>query len=189
MTTRTLSVELFSTVDGFASGSEAEGYFGMYGPDLEAWINEQLADDHVMVMGRKTYVEMAEIVATVEDQSFARLAELPKIVFSSTLEDKDLTWANTTQCREDAVTKIAELKSQPGDPLRVIGSVSLLHSLMEQGLVDVYRLIVFPQILGATGEVPIHAGLPDLDLELTDTRVLDGRLVVLDYAPKRPAAS
>ena len=71
----------------------------------------------------------------------------------------------------------------------MIGSVSLLHSLMEQGLVDVYRLIVFPQILGATGEVPIHAGLPDLDLELTDTRVLDGRLVVLDYAPKRPATS
>ena len=189
MTTRTLSVELFSTVDGFASGSESEGYFGFYGPELAAWIDEQLARPHMMVMGRRTYVEMAEIVATVEDPSFARLAELPKIVFSSTLEDKDLTWANTTLCRDDAVTKIAELKSEPGDPLRVIGSVSLLHSLMEQGLVDVYRLIVFPQILGATGEVPIHAGLPDLDLELTATRVLDGRLVVLDYAPKRPAAS
>ena len=189
MTARTLSVELFSTVDGFASGSESEGYFGMYGPDLEAWINEQLAQPHVMVMGRKTYVEMAQIVATVEDQSFDRMAELPKIVFSSTLEDKDLTWANTTQIRDDAATRIAELKAQPGDPLRVIGSLTLLHSLMEHGLVDVFRLIVFPQILGATGEVPIHAGLPDLDLELTATRVLDGRLVVLDYVPKSPAAS
>src|SRR6476620_7752579 len=93
---RTLSVERFSTVDGYASGSESEGYFGLYGPDLAAWIDEQLARPHVMVMGRKTYAEMAAIVSSQEDPSFARMAELPKIVFSSTLQDGDLTWANTT---------------------------------------------------------------------------------------------
>ena len=132
---------------------------------------------------------MAQIVANVEDQTFDRMAELPKIVFSSTLEDKDLTWANTTQIRDDAATRIAELKAQPGDPLRVIGSLTLLHSLMEHGLVDVFRLIVVPHILGATGESPIYAGLPDLDLDLLGTRLLDDRLVVLDYAPKPAATS
>ncbi len=185
--TRTLSVELFSTVDGFASGSQAEGYFGLYGPELAAWIDEQLARPHVMVMGRKTYVEMAEIVAGGEDPSFARMTELPKLVFSSTL-DEPLPWTNTTLSREDVATVIPDLKSTPGDPLRVIGSLSLLRSLLRLGLVDRLRLIVFPQILAETGLAPIFAGLPDLDLRLESTAVLDDRLVVLDYAPQPPAA-
>jgi riboflavin biosynthesis pyrimidine reductase len=54
---------------------------------------------------------------------------------------------------------------------------------MEAGMVDRLRLVVFPQILGATGREPIFAGLPDVDLELVETDVLDGRLVTLEYRP------
>ena len=180
---RTLSVELFGTVDGFASGTEAEGYFGLYGPELADWIDEQLARPHVMVMGRKTYVEMAGIVATQQDRSFARMAELPKLVFSSTLSEP-LPWTNSTVVREDVATAIPRLKTEPGDPLRVIGSLSLLRSLLTLGLVDRLRLIVFPQVLATTGTAPIFAGLPDLDLDLEGTRVLDGRLVLVDYRPR-----
>ena len=185
---RTLSVELFSTLDGFASGTESEGYFGLYGPELAAWIDEQLTRPHVMVMGRKTYAEMAEVVVTQDDPSFARMAELPKVVFSSTLQENDLTWANTTLVQEDAATALAALKAEPGDPLRVIGSLSLLRDLLAAGLVDQLRLIVFPQVLGETGTAPIFAELPDFDLQLTGSRVLDDRLVVLDYAPQAPVA-
>lgn len=180
---RTLSVELFITVDGFASGTEAEGYFGLYGPELADWIDEQLARPHVMVMGRKTHVEMAGIVATQQDRSFARMAELPKLVFSSTLSEP-LPWANSTVVREDVAIAIPRLKTEPGDPLRVIGSLSLLRSLLTLGLVDRLRLIVFPQVLATTGTAPIFAGLPDLDLDLEDTRVVDGRLVIVDYRPR-----
>ncbi len=185
---RTLSVELFSTVDGYASGTKAEGYFGMYGPELGAWIEEQTARPHVMVMGRKTYVELAEIVATQDDPSFARTTELPKLVFSSTLTEP-LPWANSTLVPERVETAIPRIKAERGDPLRVIGSLSLLRSLLPLGLVDRLRLIVFPQVLGETGTAPIFAGLPDLDLELEETRVLDGRLVVIDYHPRVASTS
>ncbi len=179
---RTLSVDLFSTLDGFASGTESEGYFGLYGPELAAWIDEVAARPHVMVMGRKTYVELAGIVAGGGDPSFARMNELPKVVFSSTLEEP-LPWVNSTLVREDAATAVARMKAEPGDPLRVIGSLSMLSTLLAAGLVDRLKLIVFPQILGTTGTAPIFAGLPDLDLRLVGTQVLDGRLVLLDYAP------
>jgi dihydrofolate reductase len=185
---RTLSVELFSTVDGYASGTRAEGYFGLYGPELAAWIDEQLARPHVMVMGRKTYAQMAEIVATQEDRSFARMTELPKLVFSSTLTEP-LPWANSTLVRENVRTAMPRLKAEPGDPLRVIGSLALLHSLLPLGLVDRLRLILFPQVLAETGTAPIFAGLPDLALELEETRLLDGRLVVIDYRPRVADAS
>ena len=66
-----------------------------------------------MVMGRTTYVEMAAIVASQDDPSFARMAELPKIVFSSTLEDKDLTWANTTLVRDEAHQRSRSSRRSP----------------------------------------------------------------------------
>jgi dihydrofolate reductase len=187
-TSRTLSVELFSTVDGFAAGTKAEGYFGMYGPQLAAWIDEQVSRPHVMVMGRKTYVELADIVATHEDPSFDRMTEIRKLVFSSTLTEP-LPWANTTLIREEIGIAMPALKAEPGDPLRLIGSLSLLRRLVTLGLVDLLRLIVFPQVLAETGTSPIFAGLPDLTMELDDTLVLDGRLVVIDYRPHSPDTS
>ena len=97
---RTLSAELFSTVDGYAAGTKSEGYFGMYGPELAAWIEEQTSRPHVMVMGRKTYVQLAEFASTqADDPSFARTTELPKLIFSSTLTEP-LPWANSTLVRE-----------------------------------------------------------------------------------------
>ena len=187
-TSRTLSVELFSTVDGFAAGTKAEGYFGMYGPQLAAWIDEQVSRPHVMVMGRKTYVELADIVATHEDPSFDKMTEIRKLVFSSTLTEP-LPWANTTLIRDEIGIAMPGLKAEPGDPLRLIGSLSLLRRLVTLGLVDLLRLIVFPQVLAETGTSPIFAGLPDLTMELDDTLVLDGRLVVIDYRPHSPDTS
>jgi len=79
--------------------------------------------------------------------------------------------------------EIRALKEEPGDPLRSVGSLSLVKNLAELRLVDRLRLVVFPQILGATGREPILAGLPDIDLELVDNQVLDSRLVLLEYRP------
>jgi dihydrofolate reductase len=177
---RELSVDLFSTVDAWGSGRESEGYFGLLGPELQAWIDEKLAEPHVMVMGANTYRAMAEIVATVDDPTFPRMAELPKLVFSKTLKPP-LTWANTTVVAEDVATALPAMKAEADEPMRVVGSYALTRGLFRAGLVDRLRLIVFPQVLGQTGEERILTGLPDLDLELTDSRALDGRLVLLDY--------
>jgi hypothetical protein len=76
---RELSVDLFNTVDGWAQGRDSPAYFGYLGPDLQAWMDEQLARPHVILMGATSYRLMSEIVANGDDPTFPRLAELPKV--------------------------------------------------------------------------------------------------------------
>ena len=108
--------------------------------------------------------------------------ELPKVVFSRTLREP-LAWNNSRLAEADLLDEVRSLKAGTDDPLRTLGSLSVVRALMEAGMVDLLRLVVFPQILGGTGREPIFAGLPDVDLELVDTNVLDGPLVVLEYRP------
>jgi dihydrofolate reductase len=179
---RQLSVDMFSTVDGYGGSSspDTHPYWGYEAPGLFKWIHEQLARDHVVLMGANTYRAMAEIVAAGDDPTFPRMAELPKIVFSKTLKPP-LTWANTTVVAEPVETAVPALKAMDDTPMRTIGSASLVRSLFRLGLVDRVRVMVFPIIRGATGAGPTFAELPDLDLDLTDTQVIDDRLVLLDY--------
>ena len=178
---RTLTTDLFVTVDGYARGENSPAYFGYFGPDLEAWIAEEVAKPQVVLMGRVTYETMAAISATGEYDDANRLTDTPKVVFSRTL--RDATWANTELISSDLGEAVRELKEQNGPPMRTIGSLTLVNSLLRLGVVDRIRLVVFPQVLGETGTEPILTDLPDLDLELIDTTVLDGRLVVLEYRP------
>ena len=83
----------------------------------------------------------------------------------------------------DAADEIRALKQQAGGPLRTIGSISLVNSLMQQGLVDRLRLMVFPLILGRAGREPIFANYVHTRLDLARTTVLDSRLVLLEYRP------
>jgi dihydrofolate reductase len=177
---RELTVDVFSTVDGWASGRNSPAYFGYAGPDLQAWIDAQLARPHVMLMGSNTYRALAEITAGGGDPTFSRMDKLPKVVFSKSLEPP-LTWANTTLVREDVAVALPAMKNEPGDPLRVIGSLTLVRSLFLLGQVDRLRLMVFPQVLGESGQERILQGLPDINLRLASTQVLDARLVLLDY--------
>jgi dihydrofolate reductase len=113
------------------------------------------------------------------------MTELPKVVFSSTLKEP-LVWKNTRLVKDSVADELRALKQQPGEPLRSIGSISLVKSMMQFGLVDRLRLIVFPVVLGVVGREPIYAGYPRTGLELIDTKVLDSRLIVLEYRPLRP---
>jgi len=81
--------------------------------------------------------------------------------------------------------EIMALKRQSGDPLRSIGSISLVKNMIQLGLVDRLRLMVFPLILGSTGREQIYTSYPQTGLELIDTKVLDSRLIVLEYRPAR----
>ena len=140
-----------------------------------------------ILLGRKTYelfVDYWPTASTDEEVIADRLNELPKLVFSSTLSGKP-SWANTTFVSAPVETEVARLKAEGGDPLRVIGSLSLTASLFAAGLVDRVTVVVFPLILGETGEQPMLRGLPDVGLELLGTHVLDDRLVVMEYRPER----
>ena len=178
----TLTIDLFSSVDGFAAAENWPGYWGKEGPELMAWLEEKLAEDHVIVMGATTYRMMSQIVAEEEDPTFARMAEIPKVVFSTTLEPP-LTWANTTVVAEDAVSALRTMKQDGSSPLRTMGSISLNKALLSEGLVDYLQLMVFPVVTGQTGLDPIFAEWPDLDLELVTSRTFDGRTQLLQYVP------
>ena len=86
----------------------------------------------------------------------------------------------------DAAVAVATMKRGEGDPLRLIGSLSVGRSLLRAGLVDRWRLLTFPLVLGETGAEPAFAGLPDLPVEPRDVRLLDGRIVATEYAPLAP---
>lgn len=178
----TLTIDLFSSVDGFAAAENWPGYWGKEGPELMAWLEEKLAEDHVIVMGANTYRMMSQIVAEEEDPTFARMAEIPKVVFSTTLEPP-LAWANTTVVAEDAVSALRTMKQDGSTPLRTMGSISLNKALLSEGLVDYLQLMVFPVVTGQTGLDPIFAEWPDLDLELVRSRTFDGRTQLLQYVP------
>ena len=182
---RELTVDLFCTVDGWLAGRDSPAYFGYDGSELQAWIDEQSDQPHVMLMGSNTYRALEEIHAGGgDDPSYQRMAKLPKVVFSKSLRPP-LSWPNTSVVAEDVAVALPAMKAQSGDPLRVIGSATLVRSLFRLGLVDRLRLMVFPQVLGESGQQRMLQDLPDVDLRLASTAVLDGRLVLLDYVPER----
>lgn len=177
---RELTADLFISLDGFASGVNQPAYFGYYGQNLGDWVHDQLKQPQVIVMGRATYMALAEFSASATDDLSVKMTTLPKLVFSSTLKEP-FAWKNTRVVK--STDEIQTLKQQPGDPLRSIGSISLVKSMMQRGLVDRLRLMVFPLILGSAGREPIFAGYPHGSLELIDTKVLDSRLILLEYRP------
>lgn len=181
MSTRELTVDLFTTLDGFAFGTESPAYFGYLGPDLERWIYHEMNQPQVVLMGRVTYEALASYAPSGPDADADPLTKASKIVFSRTLREP--SWANTRLIDADLADAIAALKDEPGAPMRTMGSLSLVTSLLHCGAVDRVRLVVFPQILGATGREPIFAGAPDVNLELTTATTLDERLVLLEYRP------
>ena len=177
-----LSVDLFASLDGYGFGGRGTPpYFGYGGPRLMSWITRQLDIEHQMLMGANTYRALSAIVAEHDDPSNQRMSELPKLVFSSSLRPP-LSWANTSIVDEPVQTALPRLKAEHPDlPMRTIGSPSLVRNLFGLGLVDRVRLMVFPTIRGTTGSQPVFSELPDLDLVLCTTEVLDERVILLDY--------
>ena len=117
-----------------------------------------------------------------EEASVDSLTRTPKLVFSSSLEEP-LAWANSTLVRDDAVEAVRAMKSKDSGLLSTIGSLSLCRSLLQAGLVDRFRVVMFPVITGATGQERIYDGYPDVALEMTDHRTFDGRIQLVEYKP------
>ncbi|HLT62369.1 MAG TPA: dihydrofolate reductase family protein [Microlunatus sp.] len=117
-----------------------------------------------------------------EQETIDELTRARKIVFSSTLEEP-LTWANSTLVRGDAAEQVRELKQQEQGLLSTLGSLSLCRSLLKAGLVDRFRVVMFPVITGATGSERIYDGYPDVALELTEHRTFDGSIQLVEYRP------
>jgi dihydrofolate reductase len=180
----TLMVDFIISLDGYGAAEGWPGYWGMEGPEYLAWIGEGAENEHTALMGATTYRLMSDFAAQMPDEpGLAALTAVPKLVFSSTLE-KPLSWANTELVEGDAVEAVRDRKQRDARPLRTIGSVSLARSLLQAGVVDRFRVVVFPVITGATGTDRIFDGYPDIALELVESRTFDGRLQLLEYVPR-----
>jgi dihydrofolate reductase len=118
-----------------------------------------------------------------EEGSLDELTRASKVVFSASLEDP-LTWANSTLVRDDAVDVVRTMKERGSDLMSTIGSVSLCRSLLRAGLVDRFRVVMFPVITGATGAERIYDGYPDVALEMTEHRTFDGSIQLVEYRPR-----
>lgn len=176
-----LMVDFIISLDGYGAADGWPGYWGMEGPEYLGWLDEQ--EEHTALMGATTYRLMSGFAAQMPDESsMARLTAMPKVVFSSTLE-APLSWANTEIVDGDAVEAVRAMKQEASRPMRTLGSLALSRSLLQAGLVDRYRVVVFPVIAGATGRDRIFDGYPDVALELVGHRTFDERLQLLEFVP------
>jgi dihydrofolate reductase len=83
----------------------------------------------------------------------------------------------------DAVEAVREMKGTGSEPMRTIGSLTLCRSLLKAGLVDRFRVVVFPVITGSSGRERIYDGYPDVALDMISSRTFDGRIQLLEYVP------
>jgi dihydrofolate reductase len=185
--------DVFATLDGYGSyGPDGDwgGYWGKQGPEL---LDRRLSlYDHEqrMVFGATTFRQMADLLgSSTETSGFdewnERMKHMPATVVSTTLEGP-LNWPDATVVRGDAVDVVARLKEESEVPLRSHGSLSLNRALMAAGLVDRVQVTLFPVITGQTGMDPIFQGAADFDLELIESRTLDGHTQELIYRPTQP---
>lgn len=140
-------------------------------------------------MGANTYRQMygfaaaAETLEPDEQVVSAELTNASKVVFSSTLQPP-LSWANTRLINKDAIEAVREMKREGNSSMHTLGSLSLCRSLLKAGLVDRFRVVVFPVITGSTGYERIYDGYPDVALDMVASRTFDGRIQLLEYDPR-----
>ena len=187
--TATYTFDVFSSLDGFgAAGGDWSGYWGKQGPELLDHRLGLYGSEQRMVFGANTFRAFVEMLAAstedsdVRDPWVTRMVNTPATVVSSTLHGP-LDWPDATVVSGDAVDVVARLKRESDVPLRSHGSLSLNRALMAAGLVDRVQVTLFPVITGQTGTSPIFQGADDFDLELLESRTLDGRTLELVYRP------
>ena len=181
--------DVFSTLDGFGSYNERGdwgGYWGKQGPEFLEHRLAVCSEEQRLVLGASTFRQFVELLGPIEaselDPVNTRMKTMPTTVVSTTLQGP-LDWPDATLVSGDAIEHVARLKQESEMPLRSHGSLSMNRALMAAGLVDRVQLTIFPVITGQTGVEPIFGGAADFDLELIESRTLDGRIQEFLYRP------
>jgi len=176
-----LMVDFITSLDGYGAAEGWPGWWGLEGPEYLAWLGEQPEASSTVLMGANTYRLMSTLAGDGEPGTDA-LAGLEKVVFSTTLHEP-LAWPNTRLIGGDAVTAVRKMKKSGTTPMRTIDNIALCRSLLTAGLVDRFRVVVFPVITGSTGRDRIYDGYPDVALDMITSRTFDGRLQLVEYKP------
>ena len=182
-------VDLITSLDGFGAAEGWPGFWGLEVPEYLGWLGEQPERSYTILMGGSTYRLMSSMMgeSAAEKSAISELANASKVVFSSTLRPP-LSWPNTRLVSGDAVETVRQMKQDGSGSMRTLGSLSVCRSLLQAGLVDRFRVVIFPVITGMTGYDRIYDGYPDAALDLIASRTFDGRLQMLEYVPRVLAA-
>jgi dihydrofolate reductase len=186
----TYTFDVLCSLDGYGSyNSEGDwgGYWGKQGPEFLDNRLAQYREEQRLVLGANTFRQFVEMLGPSPEESEldpvnTRMRNMPTTVVSTTLEGP-LDWPDATLVSGDAIDVVARLKEESEVPLRSHGSLSMNWALMAAGLVDRVQVTVFPVLTGQTGDEPIFQGAADFDLELIESRTLDGHIQELTYRP------
>ena len=139
-----LLIDFITSLDGYAAAEGWPGLWGLERPGYLGWLGEQPEADYTILMGATTYRLMSRFAAEGEPGTDA-LAGMSKVVFSTTLSEP-LSWANRQLVAQDPVAAVREMKDRASKSMRTIGSLTLCRALLKAGLVDRFRVVVFPVI-------------------------------------------
>ncbi len=165
-------------------GFEHGGWqLGNFDETAGADIIESIGSSGGLILGRQTYETFASYWPNVpaDDPFGGPMNDLPKFVASTTLQEP-LAWKNSTLIQGNAPEGVAALKGQPGNDLIVIGSGVLAQTLMQHGLVDRFRLMIHPVLLGS-GERLFRGGTSKMPLRLVDSKTTTTGVMILTYEP------
>jgi dihydrofolate reductase len=181
-----LVVTEFITLDGVIEEPKWSFEFNR-GDEGEKFKGDELKAADAQLLGRVTYQGFAKAWPTMPDAGWfgEKMNSMPKYVVSTTLSDADADWNNSTVIRGDVAGQVSRLKEQIKGDILVAGSAQLVRTLAQHDLVDEYRLMVYPIVLGA-GKRLFGDGMRRTTLRLVDSRPLgpDG-VCILTYRPAR----
>jgi dihydrofolate reductase len=177
---RKLFWQMSVTLDGFMEGPnrELDDTAGYVDDDFERYASSMLNSIDGMLLGRRTYELFAGYWPTATGPDADRMNQLPKTVFSRTLDK--LEWQNSRLVENDVVEEVVRLKQQPGGDLALFGSATLASSLIPHGLIDEFRIFITPAILGRG--TPMFSNIRDkIPLNLTKSEQWSSGIVALFY--------
>ena len=172
---------LFISLDGVAESPD-QWQFDHFDDGMLAFMNDALAAQDAMLLGRVTYQEWAGYWPTSTDEPFASYVNgIPKYVVSKTLDTVE--WQNSTLLKGDLASEIGTLKQQPGKNIGVAGSITLAHSLLQVGLLDELQLAIHPVVVGK-GKRLFQDGDALKRLSLVDSKTTSTGVILATYRPR-----
>jgi dihydrofolate reductase len=149
--------------------------------DIAKFKSDEMFASDALLLGRVTYQGFAAAWPESADEGAERMNNLPKYVVSTTLDK--LEWNNSTLIKDNIVEELTKLKRQDGQDILVYGSATLIHTLMQHNLIDEYRLLVYPVVLGKGQR--LFDDESKVDLKLVQSQVFSSGVVALIYQPER----
>ena len=160
---------------GFEHGGWSAGYWS---DEMGEVMGETMSTPFELLLGRRTYEIFAAHWPHTDEPPAELFNSITKHVATTTLDELD--WVNSRRIEGDVAEGVRALKAEDGPELQVHGSANLIQTLLEHGLVDEFRLKIYPVVLG-TGKRLFDGGAVPAGLEVADSRILSNGVIVATY--------